>query len=135
MTLQDRVLCDTGTISRYLTKSNADIVHYIDNLIGLHNIVITPINRIELLNWLSGYQNLDVAKRRIYTKFIKTIPLVHINENISKIAVELVDKHINSKPADTFIGATAIYHKIPLYTLNHKDFKIFKNIILLNPLL
>lgn len=128
--MKDKVICDTGVISRYL-ENNPNVIKTIENDIGIENIVITPINRIELLNWLSGYQNLDVAKRRIYTKFIKTIPLVHINENISKIAVELVDKHVNSKPADTFIGATAIYHKIPLYTLNHKDFKIFKDIILL----
>jgi predicted nucleic acid-binding protein len=123
--MRNKIICDSGVISRYLLDEKP-IINVINNKIGLENVVTTPLNRIELLNWLSGYQNLEKSKRARFLKFIKAIPLIHINEPISKQAIELSDKHVNSKPADTFIASIAIYHKIPIYTLNEKDFKTLK---------
>lgn len=123
--MSNKVICDTGVISRYLIAKEKTINDKI-NKIGIENIAITPLNKIELLNWLSGYHNLEPSERRIFLKFIKALPIIHINEPISKLAIEISDKHINSKPADTFIGAIAIYHKIKIYTLNKVDFQTIK---------
>ena len=90
------VICDSGIISSYLLN-NKIIVNKINNEILLINICITGLNRIELMNWLSGYSLLTKIERAKYLKFIKAIPLIHINEPISKIAIELSDKNINSK--------------------------------------
>ena len=119
------IICDTGIISRYLTFSNKQVVTKI-NEIGIENICTTPLNRIELLNWLSGYKKLDLIDRRYFLKFIRSIPIIHINEAISKLAIEMSDDQINSKPADTFIAAIAKYHKTPIYSLNNKHFEILK---------
>jgi predicted nucleic acid-binding protein len=32
-------------------------------------------------------------------------------------------RNINSRPADTLIAATAIYHGLAVYTINKKDFR------------
>lgn len=120
--MENVVICDTGVISRYL-EGDVKIQKTIENIIGLENICITPLNKIELLNWISDYQNLEPSYRRLYKKFIDFIPILHINKNISKLALENASKNINEKPADVFISAIAEYHNIKVYTLNKKHFK------------
>ncbi|MDO4729499.1 MAG: PIN domain-containing protein [Bacteroidota bacterium] len=123
--MKEKVICDTGVLSRYLSKQRTDIINTIDNYIGVENICITSANRIELLNWLSGYRDLIKTQRAFLKKYILSIPLLHINESISKIATEISEKNINSKPVDTFICATARYHNIKIYTIDD-DFKQIK---------
>ena len=61
----------------------------------------------------------------IYSKkTILKLPLIHLNEDISKLAVELSDKKPYSKPADTLIGATVLYYNLKIYTINQKDFRL-----------
>jgi predicted nucleic acid-binding protein len=120
-----KVICDTGVVSRYLLEVE-EIVTVINDSIGLQNVSITPLNKIELYNWISGYSKLDKQKRAKFIRFINAIPVIHFNEKISKETLILSKKHINSKPADTIIAAIAIYHGIPIYTLNTKDFKTLK---------
>jgi len=79
-----------------------------------------------LLNWISSNPHFTKTERPIVVKFIKDLTVIHINEPISKLTEVLSIKNINSKPADTFISAIAKYHKIPIYTLNTKDFEILK---------
>lgn len=104
---------------------NEFILRTIDEKIGRENVYITPIIRMELLNWLSSFQSLDKIKRLKYKRFIMHLPLIHLNEPISKIAIEISDKNINSKPSDILIGATAIYHKLKVFTID-ADFKHMK---------
>jgi len=120
--MKNIVICDTGIISRYL-EGETNIQKTIEKTIGLENICITPLNKIELFNWISDYKNLDSSYRILYRKFIDFIPILHINENISKLAIENAKKNINEKPADVFISAIAEYHNIKVYTLNKKHFK------------
>ncbi len=120
----DKVLCDTGVISRYFQNKNP-YVSLIDE-IGIENVLITPVVRIELQRWLSVYKGLSKAERRLYDKFIKSLPILHLNTNISKIALEISDKDNSLDAPDILIGATAIYHKIPLFTINKKHFKRMK---------
>ena len=123
--MNKKVICDTGIISRYLLNEKA-IFEFVETNIGFSNILITAINKIELRNWLSNYKQLTKSERASTLKAIHSFPVIHINEPISKLAIAISDKNINAKPADIFIGATSIYHNIPIYTLNIKDFKIIK---------
>ena len=119
----EKIICDTNIISRYLIGKHIEMNETIKK-IGLENIYITPIIRIELLNWISLYQGIGKVERDIYKKTIKRFPLIHLNEEISHLAIELSDKKTHSKPGDTLIGATALYHKIRIYTYNQKDFEL-----------
>ena len=123
--MKNKIICDTGVISRFLTQKDKNIVNTI-NKIGLDNVCITPLNKIELLNWISGYKDITKEMRSKLLKSIKALPIIHINEAISKLAIEMSDDQINSKPADTFIAAIAKYHKTPIYSLNNKHFEILK---------
>lgn len=130
--MSQKVICDTNIISRYLEGKNEQILTTIDEKIGRENVYITPVIRMELLNWLSSFQSLDKSKRAKYKRFITHLPLIHLNEPISKIAVEISDKNINSKPSDILIGATAVYHKIKVFTIDadfeHMKIPLYENI-------
>ncbi len=83
---------------------------------------MTPVVRIELINWLSGFRQQSKSERARAFNTIKGYPLLHITEPISELAAKLSDEHINSKPGDTLIAATTLYHDLLVYTLNKKDF-------------
>ena len=56
---------------------------------------------------------------------LSKIPVLHIDPYISEMAVEFVEKFCLSHKTnleDALIAATAISHRIELYTLNIKDF-------------
>ncbi len=125
-----RIICDTGVISRYL-KGEFPCLNKIME-IGLENIYITPIVRIELHRWLSVYKGLTLQQRKFINETIKKLPIIHLNTNISKIAIEISDKDNSLDASDILIGATAIYNKIPLYTINKKHFKRMKGIKLVD---
>ena len=122
MNLTSGVICDTGAISRYVVGAEP-WVGTMDNLIGLGNTFITPVIRIELYNWLSGFHTIKQPKRTAALGFIKGLSLLHLTEEISKLSIFLADKHINSKPGDVLIAATALHYSLPVYTLNKKDFR------------
>ncbi len=62
---------------------------------------------------------------------IDSLIVLPIEANISVLSVDLVEKyslsHKLSLP-DALIAATALFHNIPLYTLNSKDFKFIPKI-------
>lgn len=118
-------LLDTNIVSRYLTLV-PNFVTLLEKNIGIDNICISIVTKIELLNWLSSNNQISTKDRLFFKKSISHIPIIHINENISKLADNFMIKNINSKPADTLIGASAEYHKLILVTTNNKDFTNFK---------
>lgn len=122
-----KIMCDTGIMSRFLTLHDEKIVEKVEK-IGLKNIVISIVTRIELFNWLSGYKNLDKSLRAKLFKRIKDIEVVPLTKGISNIAFDITNKYHNSAPSDTFIGASAVYFQLPLYTLNKKHFKQIKDL-------
>lgn len=122
MIIGDAVICDTGVYSRAGVGAEP-YFSTIYSRIGPDNAFITPVIRIELYNWLSGYHSLTKSERNKILNQIKAFPIIHLTEEISKLAITLADKHINSKPGDTLIAATALYYDLPVYTLNKKDFQ------------
>ncbi len=119
-----RFICDSGILRRYI-GGDPKYVTMVDK-IGSSNIVITPVIRIELHRWLSLYKGLTIKQRNLFRKIIEAFPLLYITENVSKIAIEISDKDNSLDAPDILIGATAIYHKIPLLTANKKHFKRMK---------
>jgi len=117
------VLCDTGVISRYLTRVPEVLEKIME--IDPDNIRISVVTRTELLNWLGNYRGLEKKTRVKLLREIKSLPIVHFNRDISEIYSTLSDRDMVAKPADLLIGATAKYHDMPLYTLNRKDFVKF----------
>lgn len=115
-----KVLCDTGIISRYLTRSS-----YYTNLaegkIGVDNVVISSVIFIELMRWLNGYSNLTRSERTKLLRVIKSIPVLHLNEHISKMAMETSLNNKSLKPPDILIGSTAKRFKVKLATNNKKN--------------
>lgn len=122
------VICDTNVISKYL-EDVPDVIRNID-IIGIKNVAITPIVLIELNKWLSVFKGIDKPTRRMYKVFFEKLNMLHINEEISKLSVEISKKDNSLDPTDILIGATGIYYNIPVYTYNIKHFKLIKDIAL-----
>jgi len=62
---------------------------------------------------------------------LQQVIVLHINEEISDLAVNWVEKYCLSHKLDiedALIAATAIYYNIELFTLNTKDFRYIPNI-------
>jgi len=90
------------------------------------NIIISSISVMELL---IGSRN-NVEKERIKKK-ISYYHIVHLNEDISELAITLVDNYYLSHHLllpDALIAATAIVTGFQLFTYNTKDFKYIPNI-------
>ncbi len=119
--IEGGTICDTGVISRAMVGAEPFITTILTH-IGAERALLTPVIRMELYNWLSGYRVLTKTERSYILNQIKVFPIIHLAEEISKLAITLADKHINSKPGDTLIAATALHYDLPVYTLNKKDF-------------
>ena len=118
------ILLDTNILIE-MYKGNEVIIHRI-KMIGQNNIAISDVTSAELL---FGARNKDELK--ILKKDIEKLTTVSISTNISKLAVNLVEKyslsHKLSLP-DALIADTAIQNDIYLFTLNIKDFKFIKGL-------
>jgi len=115
------VLLDTGIVSRHVAGNHPAISDRIAE-IGKKNCFISIVSRVELHNWLSGYQTLDKAERARFLRDIRDFTVLHLNREISRTALGYTDLDFSAKPADLLIGATAYHYGFPLLTLNTKDF-------------
>jgi len=119
-----KVLCDTNIFIE-IYRQNIDIRSELEK-IGQDNIVISDITRAELFYGAANKTELQKIRRdmsKLYT--------LHIQPEISKIAVNLVEQYCLSHKMDiedAIIAATAIYHNIELFSLNLKDFRFLPNL-------
>ena len=79
--MQPMVICDTNIISKYIVD-NSEVQRQI-HLIGLKNVIITPIVYIELMRWLSVYKGIPSSERIEIKRFIKGLKILHLNKGIS----------------------------------------------------
>ncbi|WP_314201276.1 PIN domain-containing protein [Capnocytophaga sputigena] len=128
--MQTMVICDTNIISKYIVEDSQ--VQRQIRLIGLKNVIITPIVYIELMRWLSSYKGIPSSERVEIKRFIKGLKIYHINKAISELSIEISQKDNSLEPADILIGATGVYYDLPVYTHNLKHFKLIKGITLYN---
>lgn len=117
-------ILDTGVVSRYLSN----VKHFVELLeysIDIEKCCISVVTKIELLNWLSNKTTDNVRERNALRKGILLFPVIHINLDISKKADAYIEKEVNSKPGDTFIGISAKHHNLILITADKSDFGKF----------
>jgi predicted nucleic acid-binding protein len=101
------------------------------DVIGYENLVVSDVTRAEL--FYGAFNKIELQKIR---KDLNKIPVLHIDQSISKMAVDLVEKYCLSHRTDiqdALIAATSISYCIELYTLNVKDFVFIPEIKLYQP--
>jgi predicted nucleic acid-binding protein len=118
------LLCDTNIFIEFFRKNF--LIHSELEKIGRNNIVISDITLGELY-----YGAINKSELRMMRKGLNPIQILHINEEISQMAANMVEQYCLSHKLDiddALIAATAIHHNIELFTLNTKDFKFIPNI-------
>ena len=118
------IILDTNIIIE-LFKGNAETKELLEN-INEENFAISIITSMELYYGAINKRELNKIK-----KFLKSFNLLVINEEISKIALELIERYSKShglEIPDALIAATSIYYDAPLLTYNKKDFKYIEGL-------
>ena len=118
------VLCDTNILIEVYRRNTA--VREELEKIGYENIAVSDVTRVELFYGAANRRELQIIG-----KDLDKIAVLHIDTAISKMAVELVKRYWLSHKMDledALIAATAIVHRIELYTLNVKDFAFIPDI-------
>jgi len=118
------LLCDTNIFIE-IYRRNVAIWAALAN-IGYNNIAVSDVTRGELF-----YGAINKAELKMICNDLDQVAVLHINEEISEMAVNLVEQYCLSHKLDiddALIAATAIYYDIELFTLNTKDFKFIPNI-------
>jgi len=130
-----KIICDTDVIIDYLDarqKRFAKTSHVLEDQIGLENIVISVVTKMELVKGANN--KVDLAKT---IKNVSGLPTVLISDEISVVAYGLVEKYSlshNISMPDSFIAATAIITGFELFTYNIKDYRFIKEVKLFMPL-
>jgi len=123
------VLCDTNILIE-VYRRNIAVRDELDK-IGYKNIAVSDVTRVELFYGAANKRELQMIG-----KDLEKIAVLHIDTAISKMAVELVERYWLSHKMDledALIAATAILHRIELYTLNVKDFVFIPDIKFYRP--
>jgi predicted nucleic acid-binding protein len=118
------VVCDTN-IFISLFKNLRPTVDELE-LIGSNNVLITSISVMELYRGMQRKKEMTEMQAKI-----KQYNILHINEDVSKHAIELVNKFKlshNLQIPDAIIGAMSVVNDIELFTYNVKDFKFIPGI-------
>ena len=118
------LLCDTNIFIE-VYRRNAVIGAELEK-VGHNNIAISDITRSELF-----YGAINKAELKLINNDLSKVSVLHINEEISDMAVNLVETYCLSHKLDiedALIAATAIFYHIELFTLNIKDFKFIPSI-------
>ena len=113
------ILCDTNILIEFY-KGRAGVME-IFNAVDISNLAVSVVTVGELF-----YGARDKRELRNLREHISLLNQIPNDEYISNVYLSLLEKyslsHRLSIP-DALIAATALYHSIPLYTLNVKDFR------------
>ena len=113
------LLCDTNIFIE-VYRHNVAVCAELEK-IGHKNIAISDITRGELF-----YGALNKAELKLIKNDLDNVIVLHIDVEISKMGINLVEQYCLSHKLDiedALIAATAIYYNIELFTLNVRDFK------------
>lgn len=118
------ILCDTNVLIEFY-KGNQKILAALRD-IGQPNLAISVITTGELY-----YGVKDKRELRKIQKHLAILQQIPLDPEISALFVNLLSSYSLSHKLsipDALIAATAIYHQMPLYTLNTKDFAFIPNL-------
>ena len=124
------ILCDTNIFIE-IYRRNREVRSVIIDNIGIENVVVSDVTRAELY-----YGALNKTELQMIRKDLSKISILHIDSNISNMAVDIVEKYCLSHKADyadALIAATAILNNMELYTLNTKYFIFLPEMKLFQP--
>ena len=118
------VMCDTNVFIHWFRDDSKTIKTL--TTIGVENIVISAITKMELLLGAENKAELAAMKNKI-----QSYPVIPIIDTVSVRAIEYIENYRlsqNLQIPDALIGATAIVFDLPLFTYNLKDFRFLPNI-------
>jgi tRNA(fMet)-specific endonuclease VapC len=118
------ILLDTNIFIE-IYRGNQEMIQTVSS-IGQQNIAVSHVTCAELFFGARNKKELFAIK-----KDMSKILNLPIQEDISNLAVDLVAEYsLSHKLAlpDALIAATAINHKLELYTLNVKDFRFLEEV-------
>ena len=117
-----KVVCDTDVMIDYWdvsSKRHSQTKTIIEDKIGLDNIVISAITKMELLMGASNKTEESIIKKKL-----GRFNIALINNDITILAIELFETYRLSQGfaiPDCFIGSTARILNLELFTYNLKD--------------
>ena len=121
------ILLDSNILIDIL-KGREQTIRTVESFSG--NLFISAVSAMELY-----YGAFNKAESKKIERFLFLFEIVQIDEEISKLAVTLVNKYAQSHTLDipdVLIAATAIVHHYQLFTYNIKDFKYINDLRLLS---
>jgi predicted nucleic acid-binding protein len=95
-------------------------------MIGSENVLISSVSVMELYRGMQHKIEMTAMQKKI-----SRYNVLHFNEDVSKTAIELVNKFKlshNLQIPDAIIGAMSVVYNIELLTYNSKDFKFIPGI-------
>ncbi len=121
------IILDTNIIIQ-IFKGDEKTLKILEDLKG-NEFSISVVTTMELFYGALNKRELNKIKN-----FLSNFKLLAINEDISILALDLIEKYSKShglEIPDALIAATALHYKVPLLTYNKKDFRYIENIQLL----
>ena len=119
------ILCDTDVMIEFF-KGNVSTKNILEIDILPKNIALSATTLMELYFGAKSKKELILIK-----KFLSAFEILKLNEDVANVSLNLIEIYSKShslKIPDALIGATSIYHKIPLFTYNKKDFNFIKEL-------
>ena len=127
----EKIICDTDVLIDYFDKNNsrnASTATLLERDIGLDNVIISSITKMELLFGATNKSDLHIINKKL-----SRFSIILINERINLTAINLVQNYKLSHGlalADALIAATALETKLKLFSYNRKDFKFIADLTL-----
>jgi tRNA(fMet)-specific endonuclease VapC len=123
------ILCDTDVLIEFYKNT----VHIVQELhtIGQIHLAVSAMTQAELY-----FGALNKAELKKIQDHLQSISRLALDTTISEKFLTLMETYSLSHKLglpDAMIAATAIIHRIPLYTLNTKHFKFISEIELYQP--
>jgi len=118
------VLCDTN-IFIHAFNGDAKTISALQS-IGYDNILLSNITVMELYQGMGNKEELQEMKKKI-----KYYDVIEVDVETSKLATQLIDQFNLSHGLlipDAIIAASALIHRIELFTYNVKDFQFIPDI-------
>jgi len=124
-----KIICDTDVMIDFFDenkKRHLVTKKIIEEVIGIDNVVISAVTKMEMM--VGATNKMDL---RTINKKLQRFHIALINDNISVMAFELIEKYYLSHGLvmpDGLIASTAIITNLELFSYNIKDYKFIKDL-------
>ena len=121
--MDKKILVDTDIIIKSF-RGNTSVYK---ELISIKDkFAISVVTALELLNGANNVKQLGSTKKEL-----KAYTIIHFDNNISQLSLQLLSKYsLSKKPQlpDLFIAATALHFNLQLYTDNKKHYNFIEGL-------